>query len=122
MTWPIPERLIKKFAESVTKLAVVEELDPFIEDAVKAAGVRVDYGKNVLPAAGELSREIVYVALSGAGAGCAVRREIRLEVWRAVSGRGLKLPVPVRSLAFLRVRRRSVRDVRTGAFSSCCQK
>lgn len=66
MTWPLPERLIKKFAESVTKLAVVEELDPFIEDAVKAAGVRVDYGKNVLPSTGELSREIVYIALSGA--------------------------------------------------------
>ena len=69
MTWPLPVRLIKKFAESVTKLAVVEELDAFIEDAVKSAGVRVDYGKNVLPVAGELSREIVTTALSGALSG-----------------------------------------------------
>ncbi len=69
MTWPLPVRLIKNFAESVTKLAVVEELDAFIEDAVKAAGVRVDYGKNVLPVAGELSREIVSIALSGALSG-----------------------------------------------------
>jgi indolepyruvate ferredoxin oxidoreductase, alpha subunit len=71
MTWPLPERLIKEFAESVTKLAVVEELDPFLEDAVKAAGVRVDYGKNVLPRTGELSREIVSIALSGAKSGAA---------------------------------------------------
>jgi indolepyruvate ferredoxin oxidoreductase alpha subunit len=82
MTWPLPERLIKEFAGSVTKLAVVEELDPFIEDAVKAAGVRVDYGKNVLPSTGELSREIVAIALSGAKSG-------------AVSGRRIKAPVPV---------------------------
>ena len=94
MTWPLPVRLIKKFAESVTKLAVVEELDPFIEDAVKAAGVRVDYGKNVLPVAGELSREIVSIALSGALSD-ALSGAKAGAVSGAMSGRGTKVPVPV---------------------------
>ncbi len=35
MTWPLPERMIKEFAKGVKRLAVVEELDPFIEDAVR---------------------------------------------------------------------------------------
>jgi indolepyruvate ferredoxin oxidoreductase alpha subunit len=102
MTWPIPERLIKKFAESVTKLAVVEELDPFIEDAVKAAGVRVDYGKNVLPSTGELSREIVYIGISGALSGAlsgavhgALPDAVSGAVSGVISGRRTKSPFPV---------------------------
>lgn len=65
MTWPLPERLIKEFARKVKKLAVVEELDPFIEDAVKAMGVRVHYGKNVLPTCGEYGKRAVYECITG---------------------------------------------------------
>ena len=39
MVYPLPDMLIREFAEKVDKLYVVEELDPFIEDQVKAMGI-----------------------------------------------------------------------------------
>lgn len=65
ITWPLPERKIKNFAERVKKLAVVEELDPLIEDYVKSLGIRVDYGKNVLPMCGEYSKVLIYEKITG---------------------------------------------------------
>jgi indolepyruvate ferredoxin oxidoreductase alpha subunit len=65
MTWPLPEKMIKDFAKSVKKLIVIEELDPFIEDSVKALGVKVHIGKNKLPLCGEYSKNIVYEAVTG---------------------------------------------------------
>jgi indolepyruvate ferredoxin oxidoreductase alpha subunit len=65
MTFPLPEKLIRKFASSVTKLAVVEELDPFLEEQVKAMGITVHLGKNVLPLAGEFSQRMVQEKISG---------------------------------------------------------
>jgi indolepyruvate ferredoxin oxidoreductase alpha subunit len=65
MTWPLPETLIKNFARKVKKLAVVEELDPIIEHAVKAMGVKVHYGKNVLPVCGEFSSRAVSECITG---------------------------------------------------------
>ncbi len=40
-TNPLPKALVKKFAKSVDKLVVVEELDPFLEDQIKAMGIAV---------------------------------------------------------------------------------
>ncbi len=40
-TNPLPKALIAKFAKSVKELAVVEELDPFLEDQIKAMGIKV---------------------------------------------------------------------------------
>ena len=40
-TNPLPKALIAKFAKSVKKLLVVEELDPFLEDQIKAMGIKV---------------------------------------------------------------------------------
>ena len=40
-TNPLPKALVAKFAKSVKKLLVVEELDPFLEDQIKAMGVKV---------------------------------------------------------------------------------
>jgi indolepyruvate ferredoxin oxidoreductase alpha subunit len=65
VTFPLPEKLIKKFASSVTKLAVVEELDPFLEEQIKAMGVTVHLGKNVLPLCGEFSSRTVREKVSG---------------------------------------------------------
>ncbi len=65
MTFPLPEKLIKKFASSVTKLAVVEELDPFLEEQIKAMGITVHLGKNVLPLTGEFSQRMVREKISG---------------------------------------------------------
>lgn len=65
MTYPLPSEMIKDFAKEVDRLAVVEELDPFIEEQVRALGIEVHYGKNVLPTCGEYTRDVVFEALGG---------------------------------------------------------
>ena len=40
-TNPLPKALVAKFAKSVERLLVVEELDPFLEDQIKAMGIEV---------------------------------------------------------------------------------
>ena len=37
--YPLPDELIREFAAKVDKLYVVEENDPFLEDAIKAMGI-----------------------------------------------------------------------------------
>jgi indolepyruvate ferredoxin oxidoreductase alpha subunit len=64
-TYPLPERLIRQFASTVSKLAVVEELDPFIEDQIRAFGITVHFGKNVFPLWGEFSQRLVKEKISG---------------------------------------------------------
>ncbi|GLI39028.1 indolepyruvate ferredoxin oxidoreductase subunit alpha [Geobacter hydrogenophilus] len=54
MVHPLPMALIKEFAAKVKKLYVVEELDPFIEEQVKAAGIAV-IGKEIISRCGELT-------------------------------------------------------------------
>ncbi|MBN1260796.1 MAG: indolepyruvate ferredoxin oxidoreductase subunit alpha, partial [Anaerolineae bacterium] len=55
MSYPLPLDKIREFAEEVDTLIVVEELDPFIEDQLKAAGIEVAHGKDVFPLCGELT-------------------------------------------------------------------
>lgn len=64
MTYPLPSELIKRFAEGVKKLYVVEELEPYIEEHVKTLGIKV-IGKDVLPIVGELSPEIIRKSIKG---------------------------------------------------------
>lgn len=40
-TNPLPKKLVSDFASSVEKLLVVEELDPFLEDQIRAMGIKV---------------------------------------------------------------------------------
>jgi indolepyruvate ferredoxin oxidoreductase alpha subunit len=63
MSFPLPINKIKSFAEAVETLYVVEELEPFIEEMIKAEGIQV-IGKDVIPRCGELNVEIVRRALS----------------------------------------------------------
>jgi len=58
MGYPLPKKLIKEFSEKVKKLYVVEELDPFIEEQIKAMGIEC-IGKEKFSVCGELSPEIV---------------------------------------------------------------
>jgi len=51
---PIPERLIREFNKQVDHLIVVEELDPFLEDQIKAWGIKAE-GKKYFSNIGELS-------------------------------------------------------------------
>ena len=64
MTNPLPVDLIKDFAAKVDKLAVVEELDPIIEDHCRKLGLEVR-GKDVLPMVDEFSQNLVAAALGG---------------------------------------------------------
>nr|HID12763.1 indolepyruvate ferredoxin oxidoreductase subunit alpha [Anaerolineae bacterium] len=54
MTYPLPAGMIRDFATEVETLVVVEELDPFIEEQVRALGLEV-IGKEFFPITGELS-------------------------------------------------------------------
>ena len=59
---PAALRKVAKLYESVSRVFVVEELDPFLEDQVRALGLPV-VGKEVIPRNGELDQEIVFDAL-----------------------------------------------------------
>ncbi len=58
MVNPLPVKLIKDFAAKVAELYVVEELDPIIEDHVKALGIKVS-GKDKLTLLGEFSQNMI---------------------------------------------------------------
>ncbi|MBQ9389343.1 MAG: indolepyruvate ferredoxin oxidoreductase subunit alpha, partial [Synergistaceae bacterium] len=58
MIWPMPDRMIRKFADSVKRLVIVEELDGFIEEHCKALGIECE-GKSLFGYLGELSQNIV---------------------------------------------------------------
>lgn len=66
MVHPLPHSLVREFAAKVKKLYVVEELDPFIEEQVKAMGIAV-VGKEILPICGELTPERIQKAFAGIG-------------------------------------------------------
>jgi len=55
-SWPLPEDLLRRFAASVRRLFVVEELEPVIEKELRALGIAVE-GKSLFPRTGELSPE-----------------------------------------------------------------
>ncbi len=64
LSYPIPRDMIKSFAQKVEQLYVVEELDPFIEEQIKAMGIPV-IGKEKIPALYELDQGIVREKLTG---------------------------------------------------------
>ena len=64
MVNPLPVKLIKEFAAKVDKLAVVEELDPIIEDHCRKLGLEV-MGKDVLPLEDEFSQNLIAAKLGG---------------------------------------------------------
>ena len=66
MVYPLPEQMIRNFAAEVETLVVVEELDPFIEEQVRAMGVEV-VGKDAFPMTGELTLARVREGASAAG-------------------------------------------------------
>ena len=64
LTHPIPIERIKAFAKRVKKLIVVEELEPYLEDAIRNAGIAVS-GRELFPYTGELNLPLVEKALLG---------------------------------------------------------
>ena len=64
MANPLPEKMIRGFAAAVDTLIVVEELDPIMENHVRALGIPCS-GKDLLPVCGEYSQNLVAEALGG---------------------------------------------------------
>jgi len=62
MSHPLPYRKVAQLYRHVSRVAVVEELDPFLEEQVRALGLPV-IGKAAIPADGELDPDIVFRAL-----------------------------------------------------------
>jgi indolepyruvate ferredoxin oxidoreductase alpha subunit len=58
MTNPLPEKKIQQFAGEVSRLIVVEELEPFVQDQVRCMGLMVT-GKEFIPNSGELDTGIL---------------------------------------------------------------
>ncbi|NQU58036.1 MAG: indolepyruvate ferredoxin oxidoreductase subunit alpha [Rhodospirillales bacterium] len=65
-SYPLPAKLITDFCESVERVFIVEELEPFVENDIKVLGLSVE-GKKYFPRVGEFSPEIVRLGLENAG-------------------------------------------------------
>jgi indolepyruvate ferredoxin oxidoreductase, alpha subunit len=64
MVYPLPKKLIRDFAARFKTLYVIEELDPFLEEAIKAMGISV-IGKEIFPICGEFTPGRVLKAVTG---------------------------------------------------------
>ena len=58
MVYPLPEKLIKDFAQGKDEIYVIEELDPIIENHCKQLGIQV-HGKDTFPICGEFSQNLI---------------------------------------------------------------
>ncbi|UCE26277.1 MAG: indolepyruvate ferredoxin oxidoreductase subunit alpha [Candidatus Coatesbacteria bacterium] len=63
-TWPIPLKTVRDFARKVDELIVVEELDPIIENELKANHIECR-GKDPIPICGELNPAVVRAGVTG---------------------------------------------------------
>ncbi|MBN2415750.1 indolepyruvate ferredoxin oxidoreductase subunit alpha [bacterium] len=66
MCYPLPLQKIRSFAGGVERLFVVEELEPFIEEQLRAEGIACE-GKRYWSNLGELNPEIVEAGFAAAG-------------------------------------------------------
>lgn len=64
ITYPLCDDLIKEFASKVKKCYVVEELDPFFEEHIKAMGIEV-IGKEAFSLIGEYSADMIREVVLG---------------------------------------------------------
>ena len=62
-SYPAPIEKIRAFAKTVDQLLVVEELEPLLENELKAAGITC-HGKDFLPRIGELPPEVLKPAVA----------------------------------------------------------
>ncbi len=65
LSYPMPIKKIKDFVNSLDKVVVVEELEPFMEEELKIAGIQVE-GKKYFPPDGEFNLDVVEEGLKRA--------------------------------------------------------
>lgn len=58
IVYPLPEKLIRDFASKVKTIYVIEELDPFLEEQIKAMGIKV-IGKEIFPYTNEFNPGVI---------------------------------------------------------------
>jgi len=63
MVYPLPEKMIRDFASKVKKIYVIEELDPYLEEQIKAMGIQV-IGKDIFPYTNEFDPGIIKNAIN----------------------------------------------------------
>ena len=56
---PLPRKLIEEFASKVDKLYIFEELEPVVEEQVKAWGIQKAVGKEIFTVQGEYSANLI---------------------------------------------------------------
>ncbi len=64
LVYPLPKKLIEEFASKVDKLYIVEELEPVIEEQVRAWGIDC-FGKDVFTKQGEYSANLLREVILG---------------------------------------------------------
>ncbi len=57
-SWPYPDALIREFAAGVERVLVVEELEDFLEEHIRAMGIACE-GRGLVPGIGELSPAVL---------------------------------------------------------------
>lgn len=72
MVNPLPEEMIRSFAKEVESLYIIEELEPVIEQQVKAWGISA-FGKDIFPVEGEYSAALIREKILGKRKGEAER-------------------------------------------------
>lgn len=78
-SFPLARDAVREFCESVDRVIVVEELEPFLETEISAMGYKVE-GKKFFPRAGELSPELVHEGFAQAGLLKSRKVEIPIEI------------------------------------------
>jgi indolepyruvate ferredoxin oxidoreductase alpha subunit len=67
LTFPLSPKQIADFRSKVDRLYVVEESDPFLEEAIKVMGIKIDGGKELNSLQGELTSRSIARSLADAG-------------------------------------------------------
>ena len=62
-TFPMPDKKIKEFASKVDKIYIIEENDEFIEEHVKALGIKCE--EKLFPSYGEMTPDVIRKAVFG---------------------------------------------------------
>ena len=79
MVWPLPENLIRDFAAKVKTCYVIEELDPFLEQNIRAMGISV-IGKELFPKVDEYSAALLRSKILGEKAADTVSAAVAVPV------------------------------------------